>query len=435
MPKLTDELTDKVMRGLPVPEKGNVLWYDPDLKGFAGRVTYKGARAFVGVYHFGGVERRDVVGGFPEWKAKAAREVFKSWKREVDLGIDPRGEPSPDNPEDATFKARAQQYLADPRKKRQKTPLRASTKREYTRALLTYAKPLHGRPFDAISRREVSDLLDKVKTERGTVSAARARAAMGRLYSWGMAKGYCEHSPVVGTESWESPKRERELSDAELQMVWNATAELEAYNTIVRTLAGTGARPAEVGGMAVEEFGDDGTWEFTAERAKNGRPLALPLSRQTQTAIAAWRNKHPGSDPVFGRKEGKPFSGWSAAKRRLDATIARMNAERRLGRKLAKGEQPAPQDYMKSWQLRDLRRTVETRLASIGIPQEIINRTLNHAQGPITSTYNRYEYIAEKRDALQRWADRLEEIVTPPAPPAADDQPAASNVVRLAARR
>jgi integrase len=432
MPKLTDLLDDKIMRDLPMPTRGNVLWYDPELKGFAGRVTYKGARAFVGVYHFGGVERRDVVGGFPEWKAKAAREVFKRWKRDVDLGIDPRGEPEPENPEDATFKARAKSYLIDPRKKRQKTPLRPATRREYERALLTYAKPLHSRPFDAISRREVSDLLDKVKSERGTVSAARARAAIGRLYSWGMAKGYVEHSPVVGTESWESPKRDRELSDGELQMVWNATAELSPYNMIVRTLAETGARPAEVGGMAVAEFKDDGTWEFTAERAKNGRPLALPLSRQTQAGIAAWRAEHPDDDPIFGRKEGKPFSGWSHAKTALDARIARMNAERRLGRALAKGEKATAQDYMKPWQLRDLRRTVETRLASIGVPQEIINRTLNHAQGPITTTYNRYEYIAEKRDALQRWADRLAEIVTPP-PAKPDTPPAADNIVRFAA--
>jgi hypothetical protein len=78
MPKLTEELTDRMMRNLPVPQAGNVLWYDPVLKGFAGRVTCKDARAFVGVYHFEGVERRDTIGGFPEWKAKAARDVFKS---------------------------------------------------------------------------------------------------------------------------------------------------------------------------------------------------------------------------------------------------------------------------------------------------------------------------------------------------------------------
>jgi integrase len=426
MPKLGEELTDKVMRGLPVPETGNVLWYDTLLKGFAGRVTCKGARAFVGVYHFDGIERRDTIGGFPEWSAKAARTVFKGWKRDVDLGVDPRGDPEPENPEDATFKARAKQYLVDPRKKRQKTPLRASTVKEYRRALLTYAEPLHELPFDAVSRREVADLLDTVKAERGAVSAMRTRAATGRLYSWGMAKGYCEHNPVVGTEGWETPKRDRELSDTELQMVWIATAEPSAYNMLVRIVAQTCTRPAEVGGMAVAELKEGGIWEFPADRAKNGRRLALPLSRQTQEAIAAWRKAHPGSDPLFGRLEGKPFSGWSHAKAALDERIARMNAEKRLGRPLAKGENPDEQDYMKPWQLRDLRRTGETRLASLGVPQEIINRTLNHAQGPITTTYNRHQYLEEKRAALQKWADKLDEIV---------GLPPADNVVQLRARR
>jgi integrase len=178
--------------------------------------------------------------------------------------------------------------------------------------------------------------------------------------------------------------------------------------------------------MAAHELKNDGTWEFRAERAKNGRPLVLPLSRQTQEAIAAWREAHPGSNPLFGRLEGKPFSGWSHAKAALDERIARVNAEKRLGRPLAKGEKPGEQDYMKPWQLRDLRRTGETRLASLGVPQEIINRTLNHAQGPITTTYNRYEYLEEKRGALQKWSDKLDEIVGPPP---------ADNVVRLRARR
>jgi integrase len=433
MPKLDKPIDDKLVRELAAPEKGNVLYYDPELKGFAVRVTAAGSKAFVLVYHFGGVERRDTIGEVPAWKAKAARTVAESWRRDIRLEIDPRGEPEPDKPEDATFVARAKQYLVDPRKKRQKTPLRPATKREYERALLTYAKALHGRPFDAISRREVSDLLDKVKAERGTVSAARTRAAIGRLYSWGMAKGYCEHSPVTGTESWETPKRDRELSDAELPDVWAATAEPTDYNAVIRLCLWTGARSAsEVGAMRWPEI-EDGVWIKPGDRIKNYRPLAVPLPTQARALLEA-RARIVGRDPVFGIWSENGFNAWSASKERLDERIARIRAERRLSRELEKGEAPEAGDYLKPWQVRDIRRTVETRLASIGVPQEIINRTLNHAQGPITSTYNRYEYIAEKRDALQRWADRLEEIVTPP-PAKPDTPPAADNVVRFAARR
>jgi integrase len=409
MPKLSEPLTDKLLRTLPVPVKGNVLYFDPELKGFAGRVTSKGARAFVGIYHLNGAERRDTIGVLGVWKAQAAREIFKRWRRDADLGIDPRGEPAAEGPEGATFKARAEQYLIDPRKKRQKTPLRPSTVKEYRRALLTYAAPLHDRPFDAIGRRDIAGLLDKVKAQRGAVSAMRARAAIGRLYSWGMARGYVEHSPVIGTEGWETPKRDRELSDDELRMVWAATAAPSPFNLIVRLLLWSGARPAEVGGMAKSELRADGAWEFQAERAKNGRPLVLPLPRQARDAIAAWQEAHPWRDPIVGRVGGKPFSGWSRAKRQLDERIARLDTK-----------------SMRPWQLRDLRRTVETRLASIGIPQEIINRVLNHAEGPITATYNRYEYAEPKRHALQKWADELDRIVAAPG---------TGNVVQMRGRR
>jgi integrase len=424
MPKLTEKITDALVRKLEAPAKGNALYYDPELRGFAVRVTAAGARALVLVYHFEGVERRDTIGAFPAWGAKAAREVAKAWRRDVDLGIDPRGEPEPEDPETVTFKARAEQYLVDPRKKRQKTPLRPATVREYRRALLTYAVPLHGEVLDAIRRRDIAELLDAVKAERGTVSAMRTRAALGRLYTWAIAKGYAETTPVVGTEGWETPKRDRELSDAELRMVWAATAERSDYHLIVRTICWTGARPSEAGGMARSELNGEGIWSFTADRAKNGRPLALPLPKQARDALEEWP-RIEGRDALFGYgKNG--FSGWSHAKAALDARIARMNAERRLGRPLAENEEPGEQDYMAPWQIRDLRRTTETRLASIGVPQEIINRCLNHAQGPITTTYDRYEYLEEKRAALQRWADALDRI-TGPEP--------AGNVVKLPRRK
>jgi integrase len=376
-------------------------------------VTAKGARAFVGVYQFDGAERRDVIGAYPVWGANAARERFKQWKRDAELGVDPRGDPEPEDPTASSFRARAEQYLADPRKKRQKTPLRPATQREYRRSLLGYAVALHNKSFDSISRREVADLLDTVKMQRGVVSAMRTRAAIGRLYSWGIARGYVEHSPVTGTEGWETPKRARELSDAELRMVWAGTREPTAFHMIVRLLLWTGARPAEAGGLCKSELRPEGTWELPAERSKNGRALVLPLSRQARAAIAAYQARHPWRELILGRSGDRPFSGWSAAKRKLDGQMARANAERRQGRSLKTREEPAELDFMRPWQLRDVRRTVETRLASMGVAQELINRILNHAQGPITTTYNRYEYLQEKQQALQSWADELERISPP----------------------
>jgi hypothetical protein len=40
-------LTDKIVKALPVPERGNKITYDDEPKGFGCRVTAAGARAFI----------------------------------------------------------------------------------------------------------------------------------------------------------------------------------------------------------------------------------------------------------------------------------------------------------------------------------------------------------------------------------------------------
>jgi integrase len=366
MPKLTEKLTDAVLRKLPVPEKGNVLWYDPDLKGFAGRVTSNGARAYVGAYRFGGRERRDVIGELGIWKDKAAREVFKGWRRDARLGIDPRGEPEPEEPDGATFKARAEAFLEHGRRKRG-LPLRPATRREYRRALMVYAAVLHGRPLAEIRRGEVATVIQRVAGERGEVTAMRTRAALSRLFSWAIANGHAEVNPVTGTEGFATPKRSRVLTDAELAALWAATAEPSDFNLIVRLCLWTGCRRAEAGGMAWSEL-DGGVWTVPGSRTKNGRPLALPQPRQALEALESWP-RIVGKDTLFGRGPNG-FQGWSQSKRRLDS---------RLG-------------FNADWDLHDIRRSVQTRLAGL-------------------EAYNRHAYTEEKRHALQRWADALERIV------------------------
>jgi integrase len=61
----------------------------------------------------------------------------------------------------------------------------------------------------------------------------------------------------------------------------------------------------------------------------------------------------------------------------------------------------------------DLRRTAATRMAEAGIPRDHIAKVLNHVEGgpAATRVYDRYNYDAEKRDALDRWARGLAAII------------------------
>ena len=57
--------------------------------------------------------------------------------------------------------------------------------------------------------------------------------------------------------------------------------------------------------------------------------------------------------------------------------------------------------------LHDLRRTLRTGLAELGIPFQIAERVLNHAMPSLQSVYDKHSYAVEKRRALQLWAEHV----------------------------
>jgi len=67
------------------------------------------------------------------------------------------------------------------------------------------------------------------------------------------------------------------------------------------------------------------------------------------------------------------------------------------------------------WRLHDLRRTARTGLAALRVDPDISERVIGHVIGGVRGVYDRYLYLDEKREALDRWAQRIGEIVNLPA--------------------
>jgi integrase len=103
---------------------------------------------------------------------------------------------------------------------------------------------------------------------------------------------------------------------------------------------------------------------------------------------------------VFSTSPGTHFSGFSKSKGRLDELSG-----------------------VTGWRIHDLRRTVRTNLSALRVAPDTAERVLGHVIGGIRGVYDRYAYLDEKRDALERWAHRLKAIIDPPP----------ANVVPLAA--
>jgi integrase len=107
-------------------------------------------------------------------------------------------------------------------------------------------------------------------------------------------------------------------------------------------------------------------------------------------------SRREGRSLVFGEGEGG-FQGWSRAKAALDKRVGVAGTK------------------VRPWRLHDIRRTVATRLGDLGTLPHVIEAVLNHVSGHkagVAGIYNRATYAREKREALNAWADHLQNMGT-----------------------
>jgi integrase len=268
---------------------------------------------------------------------------------------------------------------------------------EVERHLTNHAEPLAKLRLAEIDRRTIAVRLGEIETASGPVARNRVRSSLSAFFAWAVTEGLLDLNLVAGTAKLdEGGSRERTLTQQELAELWLA---LDAepnpqFADIVRLLILTGQRREEVGGLRWSEIDRDRI-VLSPERTKNSRQHEVPLSSQAQ-AILSRQPRRKGRDFVFGIGEAG-FSGWSDCKARLDQAL--------LARRKAKARP--------EWRLHDLRRTAATGMAELGVQPHIIEAVLNHVSGHksgVAGVDNRATYAEPMREALQRWADWLDQI-------------------------
>jgi integrase len=251
-----------------------------------------------------------------------------------------------------------------------------------------------GRTIGNIRRRDVIELVESIAVDGRGYRANRTLAALSKVFNWLVARDALAFSPVTGVEPPHKEEvRERVLSDAELRAVWLACEHDGALGQAIRMLILTGARRNEVGRMEWSEIDDERRiWTLPAERSKNGCKHEVSLSSQAWALIEA-RPRFAGCPYVFSADGKGPVNSWGKVKRRI-STRTGIAAE--------------------TWRLHDLRRTAATGMQKLSVQVPVIEKALNHQSGVfrgVAGIYPRHDYADEIRIALQRWADRVDEIV------------------------
>ncbi len=254
------------------------------------------------------------------------------------------------------------------------------------------------------------------KSETAPVMSNNIVALIKRFFRWCVTKGRVttrlEVDPSQHVVKLEKAKEgDRFLSDFELSIlvsILKASSSRLTEPSIFILL--TGCRRSEAFEARWSEFDfAKGTWTLPSERSKNGDELVLPLSSQAIRLLADRRRFAGNYEYVWPGRNGpeRPLSGYSKSVSGMRDLMSRIAARDR--------RTVAP------WSLHDLRRSVATGMTGLLdenfrplIITEVVERILNHKQVGIRRIYNRWEYFAEKKHALQLWADHLDSLVLPP---------------------
>jgi integrase len=405
------KLDPKTIPALALPKgKAEDFAWDTELEGFGLRVRRRASgdllRTFVAQYRAGGHSRRTKIGDADKITAMQARAAARKILAQVELGHDPQAEKEVRRRQTThTVRSVVEIYLDA------KQPELRPVSHRINKLYLTgpYFKALHPMAIAAVTRADVATAIRAIVRNHSGPTAAAARRALSAFFAWTIADGLLGNgaNPVDGSHRPDDPTpRDRVLAPSELAAIWGVCKDDE-LGWIIRLLILLGSRRQEVGGMRWSELDlDVGTWTLPAERSKNHRThtIALPAAALAIVNTVPRRDR----DPLFGDRASDGYTNWSNAKAELD---------RRLG------------DTVKPWRIHDIRRTVATRMADIGIEPHVIEAALNHYSGHrrgVAGIYNRSSYEGAVAAALERWADHVDGLVSGKKP---------ATVVKLHKRR
>ena len=402
-----NHLTDRKLKSLR--RKGtryDVM--DADVPGFGVRVSEIGQRTFILIARYPGSSNptRRALGEYPSLSLTKARERAREWRELIRRGIDPKAEEDrlrriELRKQATTFAAVAEDFIEWHVKGHRRA---RETEREIRRELIA---SWGERPISSINREDVVTLVKSVARRPAPYLAHIALGHARSLFNWAINRGTygletspCDRvkpAPLIGAKQ----PRQRVLSDAELIAVWNGGETLGyPFGPVYQLLMLTGARLNEVAGARWGEFDlKKKIWTVPPERFKSNASHLVPLS-DAAIAIIESLPRFTKGDHLFSTTYGeKPISGFSKPKVRLDEMMGN----------------PPP------WVVHDIRRTVRTRLASLRISDLVAEMVIGHGRKGIQRVYDQHTYEPEMREALELWAARLRDIVTPPP----------ENVVRL----
>lgn len=349
-------------------------------------------------YRFDGKEKLLAIGTYPEIELAKAREARDAARKLLAQGIDPADQRKASRTaeraaREQTFAAMAEQWFA--KKSGEWSPASRNKARLYLDRDLLPA--LGTRPIAAITRPDLVQLLRRIEGRDALDVAKKCRGWLNGIFQFAMVTGAVETNRATDLHvvaAAAPPRRAHpHLPIAELPGFLDALASYRGDRQTaiaIRLHLLTGARPGELRAAPWSEFDlDNAVWSIPAERMKMQRPHVVPLPVQAVALLRELHTLNQRSPLAFPSRDhrDRPIS-----ENTVNAAIGRIGYG---GRQTGHG----------------FRHLVSTALNERGYNRDWIERQLSHGdEDGIRATYNGAQYLAQRRDMMQAWADEIDSL-------------------------
>ncbi len=366
-------------------------------------ISRTGYASWVLRYRTGDRRKEVTIGPETDYPLAEARETAETLRRHVSAGEDVGAAKKRQRARDAaaahpeTFGELAEVWFKRTQAERLKHP------DVVWRVFRNWINPrLGGMALTDIRGFHIVECLEAIKDGGAPTVMNDARRYIKSVFAYGVSLGYLAadvsaaitHRQAGVTER----SRDRVLNLAEVHKLLRCMeAERNWFGRdnelSVRLLLLLGVRKAELLTARWSEFDlTAGLWELPKRRSKKGRGTVIPLPT---LAVEYLRElKVRASDSAWAlpaRRRGKRGLG-HVGPDTLNAALANLP------------------HGLEDLVVHDLRRTMRTQLSALGVRPEIAERCLNHKLRGVLGVYDQHEFLAERREALNKWASVLETL-------------------------
>ena len=350
-------------------------------------VAPTGLRSWRANYQQDGKQKTRTYGRYPEMTLSHARIAHGTAKK----GDSPAPEMKPTAC--PTFKIVAKAWL------KVKLPSLSNPKHQgqVASTLERFVYPRIGdKPIDTIRRAELAEVVQAAQENGRIETAHRVAGRITAVFNYAQDIGILESHGAAGlVRVLQSRKIRKPMSSIPTDQTGELLRLIDSYEEMVtrlglHLLALTFVRVGELRAMRWDELREDGAvWVIPSVRMKLGVPHVVPLSRQAQALLGQLRLLTGESELVLESPlaRGKPLS---------DNTF--LFALYRLGYR----------GRMTAHGFRALASTVLNEQSSFA--HDVIERQLAHKEvDEVRAAYNRAQYLPQRRQLMQWWADWLDQ--------------------------